>query len=69
MEGIRDEPPEQAWVLFVCESAKQGGRVRKEDKIKRVRKQAHLPIPTEGIFLRRGLPTAAEAVSGLNSRA
>ena len=35
MEGIGDEPGEQASVLFVCESGKQDRRERKENKIKR----------------------------------
>lgn len=63
-EGIRDEPGGQAWVLFVCESRRQGRRERKEDKIKRVKKQARLSIPTEGT----GSRTAAQAVSDLNSQ-
>lgn len=37
MEGIGDEPGEQASVLFVCESGKQDRRERKENKIKRVK--------------------------------
>ena len=37
MEGIRDEPGEQASVLFVRESGKKDRRERKEDKIKRVK--------------------------------
>lgn len=59
-------------MLFVCESGKQGRRGRKEEKIKRLRRQAHLPVPTQGIFIRQAqaaaLRTAAQAISGLNSQ-
>lgn len=37
MEGIRDEPGEQASVLFVCGAGSRTRRERKEDKIKRVK--------------------------------
>ena len=51
MEGIRDEPGEQASVLFVCESGKKDRRERKEDKIKRVKnKKAGTVAPGKLLF-------------------
>lgn len=81
MEGIRDEPGEQAWVLFVWEweagwEGKKGRQNKKSRKSRHCsRRQAPAclpPMPTEGILKGRvrtaALVTATQPISSLSSQ-